>query len=73
MSIQKHAHKSLRSLLCNEDLYPGAKIVKYGNKFYPSIRSAANAEGVSPTCIKNHCKVYNREQIRNQIISQIRF
>lgn len=72
MSTPK-CYKSLRSLLCNEDLYPGAKIVKYGNKFYPSIRSAANGEGVSPNCIKNHCKVYDRNQIRNQIISQIRF
>ena len=69
----KRSYKSLRSLLCNEDLYPGAKIVKYGNRFYPSIRSAANGEGVSPTSIKNHCKVYSREQIRNQIVSQIRF
>jgi len=72
MSTPK-CYKSLRSLLCNEDLYPGAKIVKYGNKFYPSIRSAANGEGVSPNCIKNHCKVYDRNQIRNQIVSQIRF
>lgn len=73
MAGLKHAHKSLRSLLCNEDLYPGAKVVKYGNKFYPSIRSAANAEGCSPTRIKNNCKVYDRNQIREQIVSQIRF
>jgi len=71
--MNTRSYNSLRSLLCNEDLYPGAKIVKYGKKFYPSIRSAANGEGVSPTCIKNNCKIYDRKQIREQIVSQIRF
>lgn len=73
MIKKKRSYNSLRGLLCNEDLYPEAKIVKYRNKFYPSIRSAANAEGCSPTRIKNNCKVYDRNQIREQIISQIKF
>ena len=37
------------------------------------IRAAANAEKVSPTYIKSHCKVYDRKAIRETIVSQIQF
>ena len=70
--MKTKSYSSIHNMLVNEDLYPGALVVRYGNKYYPSLRSAANAEGVSPGTIKRNCKVYSREELRARIVSEIR-
>ena len=71
--MKTRSYNSIRQMLSQELLYPTAKVIKYGNKIYPSIRAAAHAEKVSPTYIKSHCKVYDRKAIRETIVSQIQF
>lgn len=69
----KKSYTSIAQMLKAEKggLYPTAKVVKYGNKIYPSIRRAAAAEGVSPQHIRVNCKIYTREEVIKCVTSMI--